>query len=120
MVDLYVCLIINSMRVFSDVPVKFQPAVHTDLLALGLDNNGFPLPVLTTPIAPTVSADDVNNVIVGANDTMEYAEDGATTYTTYSTTTPPDLSGAHTINIRVAAVANVSNASLPTTLTFTA
>lgn len=40
MVDLYVCLIINGRRTFSQVPVKFQQAVHEDLLAMGLDDNG--------------------------------------------------------------------------------
>lgn len=40
MVDLYVCLIINGRRTFEQVPVKFQSAVHADLLAMGLDDNG--------------------------------------------------------------------------------
>ena len=40
MVDLYVCLIINGRRTFSQVPVKFQQAVKADLLAIGLDENG--------------------------------------------------------------------------------
>lgn len=43
MVDLYAALIINSRRTFAQVPVKFQSAVHADLLALGLDDNGNPI-----------------------------------------------------------------------------
>lgn len=43
MVDMYVALIIAGRRTFAQVPVKYQPAVHEDLLALGLDDNGFPL-----------------------------------------------------------------------------
>lgn len=43
MVDLYVCLIINGRRTFSQVPIKFQTEVHDDLLALGLDDNGNPI-----------------------------------------------------------------------------
>lgn len=43
MVDLYVILIINGRRTFTQVPVKFQPQVHEELVALGLDDNGNPL-----------------------------------------------------------------------------
>jgi len=43
MVDLYVCLIINGRRTFAQVPIKFQSAVHEDLLAMGLDDNGNPI-----------------------------------------------------------------------------
>ncbi|WP_264373537.1 CD1375 family protein [Paenibacillus psychroresistens] len=43
MVAIYVALIINGRRTFSQVPVSLQPAVHADLLALGLDDNGQPL-----------------------------------------------------------------------------
>lgn len=45
MVDMYVALIINKRRVFSQVPARYQDAVKADLLALGLDENGNPLPV---------------------------------------------------------------------------
>jgi|GEM_PF-3702616 len=48
---------------------------------------------------------------------MEYALDGSTTYVPYIA--PFDLSGEHTVNMRVAAVVFVNYASLPTTLTFT-
>lgn len=37
MVALYVALIINSRRTFSQVPAKFKEAVKEDLAALGLD-----------------------------------------------------------------------------------
>lgn len=47
MVDLYVCLIINGRRTFAQVPKKFQSAVHTDLLAMGLDDNGNILTTVT-------------------------------------------------------------------------
>lgn len=40
MVDLYVCLIINGRRTFSQVPAKFQAAVKADLEAMGLDETG--------------------------------------------------------------------------------
>lgn len=43
MVDLYVCLIINGRRIFSQVPARFQEAVKADLFAIGLDENGNPL-----------------------------------------------------------------------------
>jgi len=40
MVDLYIALILAGRRTFSQVPAKFKDAVRTDLLALGLDENG--------------------------------------------------------------------------------
>ena len=43
MVALYVALIINDRRTFSQVPVKFKDAVKADLEALGLDENGNPI-----------------------------------------------------------------------------
>lgn len=43
MVDMYVALIIAGRRTFAQVPIKYQSAVHTDLLALGLDDNGSPI-----------------------------------------------------------------------------
>ena len=45
MVALYVALIINGRRDFSQVPVKFKEAVKADLAALGLDENGVPVEV---------------------------------------------------------------------------
>lgn len=43
MVALYVALIINGRRTFSQVPAKFKEAVKADLEALGLDENGNPV-----------------------------------------------------------------------------
>lgn len=43
MVALYVALIINNRRTFSQVPAKFKTAVKADLEALGLDENGNPV-----------------------------------------------------------------------------
>ena len=43
MVALYVALIINGRRTFSQVPMKFRAAVKEDLEALGLDENGNPV-----------------------------------------------------------------------------
>ena len=43
LVDMYVALILAGRRIFAQVPVKFQIAVHEDLLALGLDDNGNPI-----------------------------------------------------------------------------
>jgi len=42
MVDMYVALIIAGRRTLAQVPAKYQSAVHTDLLALGLDDSGNP------------------------------------------------------------------------------
>lgn len=44
MVDLYVALIVAQRRTFSQVPARYQDAVRVDLTALGLDENGNPLP----------------------------------------------------------------------------
>ncbi len=45
MVALYVALIINGRRTFSQVPEKFKTAVKEDLAALGLDENGNPVDI---------------------------------------------------------------------------
>lgn len=45
MVALYVALIVYGRRTFDQVPKKFQDAVREDLAALGLDENGNPLPI---------------------------------------------------------------------------
>lgn len=45
MVDIYVALIIHNRRTFASVPPSLQPAVKAELAALGLDENGKPLPV---------------------------------------------------------------------------
>ena len=114
MVDMYLALVMNQRRTISQVPLTYRPAVTADLIALGLDGNGYPIAAAVTPV---VTADDVNDVIVGINNTMEYAVDGGT-YITYNATTPPSLTGTHTVNVRVSAVILVTLASLPTLLTF--
>ena len=43
MVALYVALIINGRRTFTQVPAKFKEAVKADLNAIGLDENGNPI-----------------------------------------------------------------------------
>ena len=43
MVDGYVALVIAGRRTFAQVPVRYQPYVHANLLALGLDDNGNPI-----------------------------------------------------------------------------
>ncbi|WP_235960016.1 DUF4073 domain-containing protein [Paenibacillus silvestris] len=69
--------------------------------------------------APNVSADDMNNVILGADDNMEYSVDGGLSYTLYQAAQIPTFSGNQTVLVRVAA--NASNAAgLPKSLTFTA
>lgn len=40
MVDMYTALVIAGRRTFAQVPVKYQEAVHLDLLALGLNDDG--------------------------------------------------------------------------------
>jgi peptidoglycan/xylan/chitin deacetylase (PgdA/CDA1 family) len=74
-------------------------------------------PVPVKPAAPNVTADDVNNTVLGIDATMEYKLDTATTYTKY-TGTLPDLSGNHTLYVRVAAE-GINPASDDTVLTFT-
>lgn len=52
MVDIYVALIIHGRRTFASVPASLQPAVKAELAALGLGENGQPLPV-EVPEEPT-------------------------------------------------------------------
>lgn len=44
MVTIYVTLIIRDAKTFSQVPAKLQPAVEAELLQLGLDRDGNPIP----------------------------------------------------------------------------
>lgn len=72
-----------------------------------------------TPLAPFVTADDVNNVIVDADDTMEYSTDGEMTWTGYDPYDPPTFPGNVTVYVRVADDGfNLAGES--TVLTFTA
>lgn len=60
------------------------------------------IPANSAPAAPNVSADDVNNVIVGITDKMEYSLNGAA-YTAYTAANPPVLSGDNEVLVRWAA-----------------
>lgn len=71
----------------------------------------------TIPAAPNVSADDASNTIVGLDTTMEFSIDGKA-YVRYDGTNMPQLSGEHTVQVRVAASGSVP-AGPSTTLIFT-
>lgn len=121
MVDIYYKLIIArpQYKTFAQVKEILKPAVHAMLLANGYDDNGDKIPVLITPLAPNVTLDDTRNIILGIDSTMEYAVDSLVNYIVFDIMNPPNLPGIHYVNIRVSAVAGVSNASLPTVLYFT-
>jgi NPCBM-associated, NEW3 domain of alpha-galactosidase./BNR/Asp-box repeat. len=76
------------------------------------------LTILRTPAAPNVTADDVNNVLVGANDTMEFSIDGGSTWTPYNGSNLPNLTGNVTVQIRVMAGAGAPVGNI-TTVIFT-
>ncbi|MDP5276149.1 DUF4073 domain-containing protein [Chengkuizengella axinellae] len=90
-------------------------ASEATVLAFTVDE----IPELPIPSTPAVSADDENNTIVGIDDTMEYKVDEEQDYTVYDGTLP-DLSGDHTVYVRVTAVEGISQASEATVLAFTA
>ncbi|MEK3796001.1 S-layer homology domain-containing protein [Paenibacillus sp. FSL R7-0204] len=69
------------------------------------------------PAAPEVVADDLNNTIAGLNTSMEFSVDEGP-FVRYDGTNLPDLSGEHTVKVRVAASGSVP-AGPATTLTFT-
>ncbi|NOU69274.1 hypothetical protein GC096_35235 [Paenibacillus sp. LMG 31461] len=69
------------------------------------------------PAAPNVSADDASNAIVDLDTTMEFSVDGEA-YVRYDGTNMPQLSGEHTVQVRVAASGSVP-AGPSTTLIFT-
>jgi len=74
-----------------------------------------PLPI---PIAPSVTSDDVNNMVIGINETMEYMIDDETVYTAFVIPSPI-FTGEHTVKVRAKAVPGVSKASLDAILIFT-
>jgi uncharacterized protein YdeI (BOF family) len=80
---------------------------------------GVPIPASPTPVppAPNVTADDVNDVILGIDETMEYRMDNGP-WTAYDPNHLPDLSGDHIVKVRVKANGEVP-AGQETTLTFT-
>lgn len=69
------------------------------------------------PSAPEVTADDLNNTIVGLDTSMEFSVDDGP-YVRYDGTNLPDLSGEHIVKVRVVASGSVP-AGPATTLTFT-
>ncbi|WP_139991840.1 S-layer homology domain-containing protein [Paenibacillus paridis] len=71
------------------------------------------------PAAPSVTANDAANTITGLNATMEFKVDGGS-YVKYDGTNAPDLSGAHTVLVRIAEDAVTGTpAGAAATLTFT-
>lgn len=60
----------------------------------------------TTPDMPEVTADDLNNAILGLDTSMEFAVDNGE-YIQYNGNNAPDLSGEHTVKVRVAASGSV-------------
>lgn len=99
------------------VVVRIAEDLTTDTPA-GLITSLFFTTNLTTPIAPSVTADDANNIITGIDNSMEYSIDGLV-YTTYDAANAPVLYGVHTVDVRVAAIAGVSKISPVTTVYFT-
>lgn len=76
---------------------------------------------IAPPTAPSLTANDTANTVVGTMDTaMEYNLDSAG-YVTYNASTfaALNLSGEHTLLVRVKAVTGVNSAGDVTTLTFT-
>ncbi|MBB6734247.1 S-layer homology domain-containing protein [Cohnella sp. CBP 2801] len=63
------------------------------------------LVIARRPSVPSVSADDESNLIVGLNTTMEFSVDNGA-YMKYDGTNPPNLSGAHSVKVRLAATAS--------------
>ncbi|MGV2963052.1 DUF4073 domain-containing protein [Paenibacillus sp. AGC30] len=75
-------------------------------------------PIQPIPVAPAVSVDDNVNVIVDADETMEYTQNNGENWFVYSSTNPPQFEGNTTVWVRVKA--NGSNtASLYKILVFT-
>ncbi|WP_340399694.1 S-layer homology domain-containing protein [Paenibacillus sp. FSL H8-0079] len=72
----------------------------------------------SVPAAPNVTADDQNNTIIGLDTTMEYQIDNGA-FVHFNGSNTPDLSGEHTVKVRVAASGSVP-AGTEKTLHFTA
>lgn len=70
------------------------------------------------PEAPLVTADDEANVIVGADDTMEYSQNEGGNWIEYSPTDPPQFGGDRIVWVRVKMSGNIP-ASKYTILEFT-
>ncbi|WP_102348180.1 DUF4073 domain-containing protein [Bacillus sp. Marseille-P3661] len=56
---------------------------------------------MTRPPAPNVSVDDVYNVLLGADNTMEYSTNNGASWIRYDETNPPIFEGDVTIHVRV-------------------
>ena len=102
---------------------------HTVLVRIAADDTtGTPAGAATTltfttnpaaPAAPSVTANDANNTIVGLTTAMEFQVDGGS-YVRYTGSNPPDLTGDHTVLVRIAADDTTGTpAGAATTLTFT-
>jgi hypothetical protein len=70
------------------------------------------------PEQPQVSANDIQNVIIGANNTMEYSTDNGTAWTSYDSNNVPSFPGNVTVLVRLKATGN-KPAGEATTVTFT-
>ncbi|MEK0314842.1 S-layer homology domain-containing protein [Cohnella sp. 56] len=81
------------------------------------DSSAQSLVVASRPAAPEVAADDVNNAILHLDMTMEYAMDGGP-FVRYDGASLPDLSGAHTVKVRLAATGS-RPAGATVTISFT-
>jgi len=101
------------------------PAVNADMVS-SIQDLLYPLCMwkpdtavitLPTPSAPTVTADDTNNVIVGADATMEYSSNGGASWTLYSTSPIPTFTGSQTVLVRIKAT-TTANASANVSLVF--
>lgn len=68
--------------------------------------------------APAVTADDVNNILVGTDNTMEYSTDGGAVWNACNSSNPPVFEGNQTVLVRVKATA-VTPVSESTTVSFT-
>jgi hypothetical protein len=108
---------VGKYLIFEVTPVAEQGTLEGSAVA---SSPAGPVDYPAPPAAPNVSADDVLNVIVGADATMEYSTDGGATYTPYNPSSPPIFAGNVTVKVRVAAVeATGTPAGADTTLTFT-
>jgi hypothetical protein len=72
------------------------------------------------PEAPAVTANDTTNLILGANETMEYSVNNGATWTNYNPQQAPIFAGNQTVLVRIKAVTGINIESPATTLVFTA
>jgi predicted CXXCH cytochrome family protein len=99
---------------------KYDGTAHYDPRGLDAIEGAQNWPTVSVPAAPSVTADDTNNVITGLNATMEYSTDGGATYTKHlNGAKTPVFTGAVTVLVRVAAVDEVNAAGATKSLSFT-